>query len=198
LLGLMRGNDWAGLTFPVFQCWHGITVAAPLALSRRTDIRQWLAGRGLDWLDDPMNFEPHSMRSVIRQLLDRLQHETARDWVMPLTRSAESLRLAGAYLHGQCDQALQQCLEAGERLSVRSWRRQHPALRPGILRAYGNRTQCSLSGRQVHQLARWMETCPLREGRLILSSNQNMVAIVQSGMLILSREPESITPPPAP
>jgi tRNA(Ile)-lysidine synthase len=198
LLGLMRGNDWAGLTFPVFQCWYGMPVAAPLALSRRTDLRQWLAGRGLDWLDDPMNSEPHSMRSVIRGLLDRLQCETARDWVLPLTRSAESLRLAGDCLQGQCERVLEECLDDGERLSIRAWRRQHGALRPGILRSYGNRTHCALSGRQVHQLAHWMETCPLREGRLVLGSDQNMVAVVHSGMLLLTRVPGSDAPPPAP
>jgi tRNA(Ile)-lysidine synthase len=189
LLGLMRGNGLAGLSFPVFQTWFGVTVAAPLTLCRRDDIRTWLERQQVPWLEDPMNTDPHSARSTIRMLLQRLEQDTQRNWTDPLVRSAESLRCAGDYLLDQANQILPCLTTSPEGLDVRLWRQQPWILQDLILRQYAQIHNVELSGRKSHELAAWLRTSALRTAVWSTRGRAHPAAEVRKGFLTLKNDP---------
>ncbi len=65
----------AGSTTPDPRAWapspawpegRGVFLLRPLLEARRADLRQWLAGRGETWIDDPANADPLSLRARVR------------------------------------------------------------------------------------------------------------------------------------
>ncbi|SNT34132.1 tRNA lysidine(34) synthetase TilS [Tropicimonas sediminicola] len=91
VLGLARGAGLDGLSGmrPAFRR-DGARFLRPLLEESRADLRDWLTGRGIDWVEDPSNEDPRFARVRVRQALELL----APLGVTPeaLARSVENLR----------------------------------------------------------------------------------------------------------
>jgi tRNA(Ile)-lysidine synthase len=79
LLRLGRGSGVDGLSsmspraaFPL-KGYDGIQLIRPLLAAGRSELREFLAGRGTDWLEDPMNADSRFARARVRELLPRLE-----------------------------------------------------------------------------------------------------------------------------
>jgi tRNA(Ile)-lysidine synthase len=78
LLRLARGSGIDGLSAmrPLAPYPHvdfpGLAVARPLLGFSRAELRAWLAARGEDWMEDPMNDDPRFDRVKMRQLAPAL------------------------------------------------------------------------------------------------------------------------------
>ncbi|MGZ3404148.1 MAG: tRNA lysidine(34) synthetase TilS [Phenylobacterium sp.] len=60
-------RDWA--PSPAWPQGRGVFLLRPMLRVRRADIRQWLAGRGEHWIDDPANTDRAYARARARQAL---------------------------------------------------------------------------------------------------------------------------------
>nr|MDP2192417.1 tRNA lysidine(34) synthetase TilS [Rhodoferax sp.] len=70
LLALSRGSGLPGLSaMPSSWVRKGLTYHRPLLRVRASDIRAWLAGRGVAWMDDPTNVDQQFTRNRIRARL---------------------------------------------------------------------------------------------------------------------------------
>jgi tRNA(Ile)-lysidine synthase len=93
---LMRGagvpvgalRDWSAS--PVWPQGRGLFHCRPLLAVRRAALREWLTGKGLDWIEDPANGDPRYARSRARQTL----HEGAE--AEPMVPPADIRALAQA------------------------------------------------------------------------------------------------------
>lgn len=54
---------------PAWPDGRGLMLLRPLLDTRRQDLRSWLAGTGLGWIDDPANDDPRFARARARQAL---------------------------------------------------------------------------------------------------------------------------------
>lgn len=54
---------------PVWPEGRGLFLYRPLLKARRADLRDWLRQIGADWIDDPANVNPASLRAQMRQRL---------------------------------------------------------------------------------------------------------------------------------
>jgi tRNA(Ile)-lysidine synthase len=78
LMRARQGSGWYGLAgmqalalSPVWPEGAGIWIARPLLGEARQDLRDWLAGQGADWIDDPSNANSAFERVRVRQQLGR-------------------------------------------------------------------------------------------------------------------------------
>jgi tRNA(Ile)-lysidine synthase len=111
LLALSRGAGAPGLS-AMPQNWQrdGLAYHRPLLQVSGAALRQWLAGQGVDFVEDPSNDDERYTRNRIRaQLMPALQHcfSHFRD---TFARSARHLAQAQAVLH---EVAQQDLLQAG-------------------------------------------------------------------------------------
>ncbi|MDP2764557.1 MAG: ATP-binding protein, partial [Brevundimonas sp.] len=67
---LGRLRDWS--PSPAWPEGRGLMLLRPMLAARRTELRDWLAGQGADWIDDPANEDPKYARSRARQFLTLL------------------------------------------------------------------------------------------------------------------------------
>lgn len=73
LMRLARGAGVDGLAaMPVRRLSQGITWLRPLLTVGRGELRAWLAGQGLPWVEDPSNDDDHYHRVQVRQALGTL------------------------------------------------------------------------------------------------------------------------------
>ena len=79
LLRLGRGSGVDGLSsmspraaFPL-KGYDGIELIRPLLSVGRSELREFLASRGADWLEDPMNADSRFARTRVRELLPHLE-----------------------------------------------------------------------------------------------------------------------------
>ncbi|MEQ9505399.1 MAG: tRNA lysidine(34) synthetase TilS [Hyphomonas sp.] len=78
LMRARQGSGWYGLAgiqpvslSPVWPEGAGIRIARPLQGETREDLRDWLAGQGEGWIDDPSNTNPAFERVRMRAQLSR-------------------------------------------------------------------------------------------------------------------------------
>ncbi|HZW16533.1 MAG TPA: tRNA lysidine(34) synthetase TilS, partial [Brevundimonas sp.] len=64
---LGRLRDWS--PSPVWPEGRGLMLLRPMLDVRRRELRDWLTGRGTDWIDDPSNSDPKYARSRARASL---------------------------------------------------------------------------------------------------------------------------------
>jgi tRNA(Ile)-lysidine synthase len=70
LLALSRGAGLPGLAaMPAHARRHGLDIHRPLLAVPGADIREWLGGRGLPWIEDPTNGDARYTRNRIRAAL---------------------------------------------------------------------------------------------------------------------------------
>jgi tRNA(Ile)-lysidine synthase len=67
---LGRLREWS--PSPAWPEGRGLMLLRPMLDAGREDVRQWLAGQGATWLDDPGNDDPRFARSRARQALTLL------------------------------------------------------------------------------------------------------------------------------
>ena len=73
---------------PVWPQGRGLYLCRPLLTVRRADLRAWLTGQGLDWIDDPANADIRYARSRARE------HLAVNQGVTPLPPAADVGALA--------------------------------------------------------------------------------------------------------
>ncbi len=94
LLRLLRGSGVDGLSGMAERRQdEGLTWIRPLLHARRADLRAYLRDRGIDWVDDPSNDDPHYARVRARKAIAALGLE-----VEGLADTATRLRRARAVL----------------------------------------------------------------------------------------------------
>lgn len=137
LLQLLRGAGLAGLAAMGAQssCGAGILLR-PLLEFSRDELREYAAGHGLNWVEDPSNRDPRYDRNFLRQTVMPIlrQRWPAADRV--LSRAAghcaeamEQLQVLSADLYAavrRCDGSLdadrlRHCSPADQRLLLRRW-----------------------------------------------------------------------------
>lgn len=64
---LGRLREWA--PSPAWPAGRGLMLLRPLLHAGRAELRDWLAGQGADWIDDPANLDPRHTRSRARARL---------------------------------------------------------------------------------------------------------------------------------
>ncbi|MBU3970795.1 MAG: tRNA lysidine(34) synthetase TilS [Alphaproteobacteria bacterium] len=91
---LGRLRDWS--PSPVWPEGRGLMLLRPMLGARRTQVRDWLAGQGADWIDDPGNEDVRFARSRARQLLTLLPSGEGGARPAPAGWEDEGLRRQGA------------------------------------------------------------------------------------------------------
>jgi tRNA(Ile)-lysidine synthase len=140
-LNLMRGSGVEGLAgIPVLRNLANGWVGRPLLETRRRDLENYLASRGIDWLTDPSNADLAFDRNYLRQELFPLLERRWPGLVQRLSRTARNARItAGAmalFIERQSGELLQDPLRmplAGllaleqemQTLILRQWLRRH-------------------------------------------------------------------------
>lgn len=99
LLALSRGAGLPGLS-AMPACWAraGITYHRPLLQVRGTDIRAWLVGRGVAWIEDPSNANEQFTRNRMRKRLWPALEATFPQFRDTFARSAAHAAQAQAVL----------------------------------------------------------------------------------------------------
>ncbi|GHC48013.1 tRNA lysidine(34) synthetase TilS [Neogemmobacter tilapiae] len=102
LMGLARAAGLDGLAGmrPRFQ-HNSVTFLRPLLTARRADLRQYLTGQGLAWIDDPSNDDDRFTRVRFRKAMAALA---------PLGLTVETLAASAQHL-AQARQAMDQSLQ---------------------------------------------------------------------------------------
>ena len=104
LMRLARGSGVDGLAaMAPHSDAHGVTWLRPLLGHTRAELRDWLRGRGIGWIDDPSNDNPAFDRIKARQMLthlDALGLTRAR-----LAQTAQHMQDARAVLETATDAA---------------------------------------------------------------------------------------------
>ena len=99
LLALSRGSGLPGLSaMPATWVREGITYHRPLLAVRASDIRAWLAGRGVAFIEDPTNVDEQFTRNRIRARLLPALEATFPQFRDTFARSAAHAAQAQAVL----------------------------------------------------------------------------------------------------
>ena len=108
LLRLVRGAGADGLSG--IPARNGMFVR-PLLGFRRHDLRRVLLAAGLAWSSDPTNWAPSSARSLVRELVERLEVTLNEGFVERACETALLLREESAFLDGLAREALDPLLD---------------------------------------------------------------------------------------
>lgn len=99
LLALSRGSGLPGLSaMPATWVREGITYHRPLLAVRASDVRAWLAGRGVAFIEDPTNVDEQFTRNRIRARLLPVLDATFPQFRDTFARSAAHAAQAQAVL----------------------------------------------------------------------------------------------------
>jgi tRNA(Ile)-lysidine synthase len=107
LMRLARGSGAEGLAgMAEARDWLGVRWVRPLLSVRRADLRDWLRGQGVAWIEDPTNEDPAYERVKMRKALEVLEPlgvtvEGLSNTAAILTRQRAVLEEATAVLAGQ-------------------------------------------------------------------------------------------------
>lgn len=97
LMRLSRAAGVDGLSaMPTTRDWNGVTLLRPLLSVARSDLREYLRGEGVTWLEDPSNQDRRFDRIKARNALEALGHlgitpQTLADVAQNMSRSREAL-----------------------------------------------------------------------------------------------------------
>ncbi|KQX29558.1 tRNA lysidine(34) synthetase TilS [Variovorax sp. Root434] len=167
LLALSRGAGLPGLAaMPAQARRNGLDIRRPLLAVAGADIREWLAGRGLPWIEDPTNGDARYTRNRIRSVL------------MPaLEQAFPQFRTTFARSIGHAAQAQQLLAELAAQdletvgsppriatLQTLSRARQANVLRHWLMQSHG----CAPSAAQLDQLLDQVRACTTRGHRIHL------------------------------
>jgi tRNA(Ile)-lysidine synthase len=165
LLALSRGAGLAGLA-GMRPAWDadGVRHYRPLLQVAAADIRAWLAGQGIRWVEDPMNADPTYTRSRIRHAVLPALDQAFATWRDTFARSARHAAQAQALLEEVAAQDLGMSGESLQIAVLRSWSRarQTNALRHWLRTRHGTQA----TGAQMDELLDQIEACSTRGHRI--------------------------------
>ncbi|SFP73990.1 tRNA(Ile)-lysidine synthase [Variovorax sp. OK605] len=167
LLALSRGAGLPGLAaMPAHMQRNGLDIHRPLLAVPGAEIREWLAGRHLPWIEDPTNGDERYTRNRIRAVL-----------LPALAQAFPQFRATFARSIGHAVQAQQLLGELAAQdletvgtppriatLQTLSRARQANALRHWLMHSHG----CAPSAAQLDQLLEQVRACTTRGHRIHL------------------------------
>jgi tRNA(Ile)-lysidine synthase len=167
LLALSRGAGLPGLAaMPVHAQRHGLDIYRPLLAVAGADIREWLAGRGLPWIEDPTNDDARYTRNRIRSVLLPALEQAFPQFRATFARSAGHAAQAQQLLNELAAQDLE-VVGSPPRiatLQTLSRARQANVLRHWLMQSHG----CAPSAAQLDQLLDQVRACTTRGHRIHL------------------------------
>lgn len=167
LLALSRGAGLPGLAaMPARAERSGLEIYRPLLAVPGADIREWLAGRGLPWIEDPTNGDARYTRNRIRAVVLPALAQAFPQFRATFARSIGHAAQAQELL----DEFAAQDLETVGNppriatLQTLSHARQANVLRHWLMKAHG----CAPSAAQLDQLLSQVRACTTRGHRIHL------------------------------
>ncbi|MGJ7611287.1 MULTISPECIES: tRNA lysidine(34) synthetase TilS [unclassified Variovorax] len=167
LLALSRGAGLPGMaSMPAHAQRNGLDIYRPLLAVSGADIRDWLAGRGLPWIEDPTNGDARYTRNRVRSVLLPALAQALPQFRTTFARSIRHAAQAQQLLGELAAQDLQ-TVEDPPRiaaLQALSRARQANVLRHWLLQAHGG----APSAAQLDQLLDQVRACTTRGHRIHL------------------------------
>jgi tRNA(Ile)-lysidine synthase len=167
LLALSRGAGLPGLAaMPVHAQRHGLDIYRPLLAVAGADIREWLVGRDLPWIEDPTNDDARYTRNRIRSVLLPALEQAFPQFRATFARSAGHAAQAQQLLNELAAQDLE-AVGSPPRiatLQTLSRARQANMLRHWLMQSHG----CAPSAAQLDQLLDQVRACTTRGHRIHL------------------------------
>jgi len=167
LLALSRGAGLPGLAaMPARAQRGGLEIHRPLLAVAGADIREWLAGRGLPWIEDPTNGNARYTRNRIRAVVLPALAQAFPRFRATFARSIGHAAQAQELL----DELAAQDMETVGNppriatLQTLSHARQANVLRHWLMQAHG----CAPSAAQLDQLLSQVRACTTRGHRIHL------------------------------
>ena len=167
LLALSRGAGLPGLAaMPARAQRGGLEIHRPLLAVAGADIREWLAGRGLPWIEDPTNGDARYTRNRIRAVVLPALAQAFPQFRATFTRSIGHAAQAQELL----DELAAQDMETVGNppriatLQTLSHARQANVLRHWLMQAHGS----APSAAQLDQLLSQVRACTTRGHRIHL------------------------------
>jgi tRNA(Ile)-lysidine synthase len=167
LLALSRGAGLPGLAaMPVHAQRHGLDIYRPLLAVAGADIREWLAGRDLPWIEDPTNDDARYTRNKIRSVLLPALEQAFPQFRATFARSAGHAAQAQQLLSELAAQDLDAVGDPPRiaTLQTLSRARQANVLRHWLMQSHG----CAPSAAQLDQLLDQVRACTTRGHRIHL------------------------------
>lgn len=123
LMNFLRGSAVRGLSgMPIrrpIRLGSSVTLVRPLLDVRRCDLLDYLAARGLTWVEDETNLSPAMRRNRVRhELLPMLEREFAPGLARRLVLLAENLRAVEELLSGRAASAWESAVASATSRSV--------------------------------------------------------------------------------
>ncbi|MET3392407.1 tRNA(Ile)-lysidine synthase [Variovorax sp. 1140] len=167
LLALSRGAGLPGLAaMPALAQRSGLDIYRPLLAVPGAEIREWLAGRDLPWIEDPTNddarYTRNRIRSVLLPALEQAFPQFRATFARSVGHAAQAQQLLG-------ELAAQDLESVGSppriaALQALSRARQANLLRHWLMRSHG----CAPSAAQLDQLLDQVRACTTRGHRIHL------------------------------
>lgn len=167
LLALSRGAGLPGLAaMPAHARRHGLDIHRPLLAVSAADIREWLCGRGLPWIEDPTNGDARYTRNRIRAALLPALAQAFPQFRTTFARSIGHAAQARQLLGELAAQDLETVGDPPRiaMLQALSRARQANVLRHWLMHAHG----CGPSAAQLDQLLDQVRACTTRGHRIHL------------------------------
>lgn len=167
LLALSRGAGLPGLAaMPAHAKRNGLDIYRPLLTVPGAEVREWLAGRELPWIEDPTNTDARYTRNRIRSVLLPALAQAFPQFQSTFARSAGHAAQAQQLLS---ELGAQDLLAVGDppriaALQALSRARQANVLRHWLMRSHG----CAPSAAQLDQLLDQLRACTTRGHRIHL------------------------------
>jgi tRNA(Ile)-lysidine synthase len=167
LLALSRGAGLPGLAaMPAHAARNGLDIYRPLLAVPAADIRTWLAGRDLPWIEDPSNgdarYTRNRIRAVLLPALEQAFPQFRATFARSIGHAAQAQQLLG-------DLALQDLGTVGNPPRIKALQglsraRQANVLRHWLVQAHS----CAPSAAQLDQLLDQVRACTTRGHRIHL------------------------------
>jgi len=103
LMRCFRGSGVAGLAAIAKTTVHnGIEICRPLLSFSKEELRTYLIGRNIEWVEDSSNTNPKFMRTKIRNLI-KIAEEECGPLIDKLVLNANNLARTRAFIEAECD-----------------------------------------------------------------------------------------------
>jgi tRNA(Ile)-lysidine synthase len=160
LLALSRGAGLPGLSaMPEKMHRHGLVLHRPWLNAAGADIRQWLSGSGVAWVEDPSNLNEQYTRNRIRQRLLPALQETFPSFRQTFARSARHAAQAQQLLNTLAQQDLQ---TTGDPPRIKTVQALDEARQVNLLRYWLTSREVQASSAQIDALLVQIKACTTR------------------------------------
>jgi tRNA(Ile)-lysidine synthase len=167
LLALSRGAGLPGLAaMPAHARRNGLDIYRPLLGVAGAEIREWLAGRDLQWIEDPTNDDARYTRNRIRSVLLPALEQAFPQFRATFARSVGHAAQAQQLLNELAAQDLESVGSPPRIATLQTLTRARQAnlLRHWLMQSHG----CAPSAAQLDQLLDQVRACVTRGHRIHL------------------------------